>query len=298
MSKYYYIRLLPCLLALVLLIPVAGCDEADPGWVQWGTDEAVKLIDEDGDAFGVKNIDNKLRTSSMPYTYDIAEGNVPNHYPVRRFGHNEDVGLPWETVYELSDLYTYLTAAEQWKIRSSSLSDNATSTGARTLYLEGVDGAYNRVSETISMNGTAYVTTANSYLRMFESWVVDVGAIGANAGNIEYWNNAEAHQLDEMPLGEGQLHTAIFTVPNATTVFYLTDMHMAESTNKGMIFGLWMRKFDESWRLVRIYELVNGIVTIDNNFPLNLEARTDIELRVMGNAAGGTCTGGFNGWYE
>ena len=279
------------ILALLLLVPIAGCDEVNPGW------NNVYLVDENGDAFGVKNIDNKLRTSSMPYTYDIAEGNVPNHYPVRRFGHNEDVGLPWETVYELSDLYTYLTAAEQWKIRSSSLSDNATSTGARTLYLEGVDGAYNRVSETISMNGTAYVTTANSYLRMFESFVVDVGAIGANAGNIEYWNNAEAHQLDEMPLGEGQLHTAIFTVP-ADTKFYATDYHFAESTNKGMVFGLWIRNFGESWRLVRQYELVSGIVTIDNHFPLPLEAKTDVELRVMGNAAGGTCTGGFNGWYE
>mgnify|MGYP007044033092 CR=1 FL=1 len=40
---------------------------------------AVNLFDESGVPYGVKHIANKPRVSSMPYTYDIAEENVPNH---------------------------------------------------------------------------------------------------------------------------------------------------------------------------------------------------------------------------
>lgn len=39
------------------------------------------IADENGLAYGVKQIDGKPRVSSMPYLYDIAEGNVTGHVP-------------------------------------------------------------------------------------------------------------------------------------------------------------------------------------------------------------------------
>ncbi len=47
---------------------------------------SVKLKDENGVPYGVRHIDNKPRISSMPYLYDIAEGNVPNHEPWSKLG--------------------------------------------------------------------------------------------------------------------------------------------------------------------------------------------------------------------
>ena len=41
-----------------------------------GSVAAVQLIDETGTAYGVTHIQNKIRTSSMPYLYDIAESNL------------------------------------------------------------------------------------------------------------------------------------------------------------------------------------------------------------------------------
>ena len=49
---------------------------------------AVKFIDENGVPYGVKHIDNKPRFSSMPYLYDVAEGNVSNHKAFRVLGIN------------------------------------------------------------------------------------------------------------------------------------------------------------------------------------------------------------------
>ena len=69
----------------------------------------VRLLDENKVAYGWKHIGNKPRVSSMPYYADIAEGNVPDHTAIRRFGHNPDVGVALETVYHASDLKTYLT---------------------------------------------------------------------------------------------------------------------------------------------------------------------------------------------
>ena len=274
-----------------MLIPLAACDEANPGW------NNTYIVDDEGTPQGVVFVDGKPRVVSTEYTYQIAEGAIPDHYAVRRFGKNDDVGGAWETIYTLSDLYTYLAAAEQWKIRSSSASDNATGTGAQTLFIQGLDGNYNRISETINLAGTAYVTTAKSYLRLFQSYVVDVGAIGANAGDIEFWNNAEAHQLDEIILGEGQLHTAIFTVP-ADNTFYTTDYTFGESTNKGMVFSLWIREFGESWRLVREFPAFQANYQFKVYFPFNLPAKCDVEMRVQGVTVAGTAYGGFDGWYE
>jgi hypothetical protein len=48
--------------------------------------KASGLVDELGNAYGVKHINNKPRISSMPYLYDITEGNVPNHYPFTKIG--------------------------------------------------------------------------------------------------------------------------------------------------------------------------------------------------------------------
>lgn len=284
------------LIILMLAVTVmGGCAVSDPAYASLVN--GVQLQDENGDSYGIVQVDGKPRVVCTPYTYQIAEGAIADHSAVRRFGMNDDVGAAWETVYTLSDLYTYLTAAEQLKIKSSSLSDNITGTGARTLFIQGLDGNYNRISETINLAGTSYVTTTKSYLRCYMAYVVTSGAIGSNAGNIEIWNNAEAHQLDELPLGDGQLHTAGFTVPAGTT-FYATDYFFGEATNNGMIFSLWIREYGKSWRLVREYSCIQNNHEIINAFPFPLPEKTDVELRVRGLATGGTAVGGFNGWYE
>lgn len=48
--------------------------------------QATKLLDENGVPYGVKQINGKMRVSSMPYLYDISEGNVPDHTPWTKIG--------------------------------------------------------------------------------------------------------------------------------------------------------------------------------------------------------------------
>ncbi|MBA7668062.1 hypothetical protein ES703_76166 [subsurface metagenome] len=54
---------------------------------------------------------------SLPrYEIDIAKGIVEGRTPVRRFGHNDACGATEETIWCLSNLYTYLTSAEQYSV--------------------------------------------------------------------------------------------------------------------------------------------------------------------------------------
>ena len=48
---------------------------------------SMYLRDESGVAYGVKHVNNKIRTSSMDYLYDIAESNVANHAPWTKIGY-------------------------------------------------------------------------------------------------------------------------------------------------------------------------------------------------------------------
>ena len=68
---------------------------------------STKLIDDGGTPFGIKHIGNKPRVSSMSYLYDIAEGNVPGHYSLNKFGHNDDVPATLEAIWGGSAVYTW-----------------------------------------------------------------------------------------------------------------------------------------------------------------------------------------------
>lgn len=61
----------------------------------------IEFVDEAGLAYGVKHIQNKPRVSAMPYTYDIAEGNVTDHRNWSKIGFHAAISttelemMPW-----------------------------------------------------------------------------------------------------------------------------------------------------------------------------------------------------------
>ncbi len=73
--------------------------------------EATRLIDQDGQPYGVKHIDNKIRVSSVPYDFDIVKGNIPNHKHINKFGHNIAVGAALEPIWDASAAYTWSTTS-------------------------------------------------------------------------------------------------------------------------------------------------------------------------------------------
>jgi hypothetical protein len=92
---------------------------------------SIKLKDENGVAYGVKHINNKPRVSSMPYLYDIAEGNVADHVRFTKIGYAPSMAANVNTdVWSYSGtqaVYLFPTAAQQMEVTSSNAADTGTS---------------------------------------------------------------------------------------------------------------------------------------------------------------------------
>jgi hypothetical protein len=114
----------------------------------------------------------------------ISRGQIQGHSTVIVFGYNPDVDTSEETVWPDGGLIPHPTVASVLKISSSSADDASAGTGARTVFIEGVNGNFAVVSETVILNGQTAVNTTNSYLYVNSFYVATVGSGGANAGNI------------------------------------------------------------------------------------------------------------------
>ena len=148
---------------------------------------ATRFVDESGVAYGVKHIENKPRVSSMPYLYDVAEGNVAGHTPWSKIGYNGDVGTTEEDLWTVGGSYVFPAAAIQMQVVSSSANDDGAplGTGVQTVRIYYLDAAYVSKTTTVTLNGVAAVnTTATDIFRVQGFRVATAGSGGKAAGNI------------------------------------------------------------------------------------------------------------------
>jgi len=76
------------------------------------------LVDESGTPYGVKHIGNKPRVSSMPYLYDIAEGNVSGHAAFSKIGYNPLGSTTEQDIWSAGGTYVFPTAAAAMEVVS------------------------------------------------------------------------------------------------------------------------------------------------------------------------------------
>ena len=259
---------------------------------------AVRLVDETGAIYGPKQVDGKLRTSTKPYLYDIAEGLIAGHTAVRRFGFNPDVAVAWETVCGTSALANYLTAAERLQIASDDADDDGPAgNGARTVTVSGLDANYDPLSETVTMNGVANVLTDASFLRVLCLSVVTAGTTGSNEGTITASNNAGAVILQQIEPNENECLCAAYTVPDGY-ILYIVQGLVTEGSTKGSQVAFWKRPFGGLWSIARTNVLLDSGLVTPMSLPMPVPAKTDIELRAKAVIAGAAVSAGFEGWLE
>jgi hypothetical protein len=162
-----------------------------------------------------------------PFELQVARGQIQGHSVVRVFGYNPDIDTSEEAVWPDGGTIPHPTAASVLKISSSSTDDDAGGTGALTVFIAGVDGNFNIVSETVTLDGQTAVNTVNEYLYVNEFYVLTVGTGGANAGNINAGTGTvtagvPAVLYDTIAAGFNQRTTAHYCVP-AGYVGYMTE---------------------------------------------------------------------------
>ena len=246
-----------------------------------------------------KKIEGKPRVSAIPYAYDIAELNVPDHFPFNKFGHNDAVAATLETIWSAGGLYPYMTVADQLEILSSNDEDGGagTDTGALTMDIFGVDSSYNEISETITLNGSTVVTSVKSYLRIYRAIVRTAGSTGWNIGTITIRDqDTDITRATVEPL-KNQTLMAVFTIPSGYTGF-ITTWYGGTILAKDTELELYVRPFGEVLQVKRNMHIFRNSFRDEIDFPERVTEKSDIEIRGLASGGGGDISAGFFLWYE
>ena len=179
----------------------------------------------------VKQVERGRFISTDPML-DIPAGISGFESSVNKFGKAPDVDTGTATdVWDgadgaiSTDVWVPPTIARVHDIVSTlAIDTNSAGIGARTVEIQGLDTNWDLQTETVNMNGTTNVATANSYRRIFRMKVVTAGTLGINAGKITATAQTDATVTAVIQVGNNQTLMAIYTVPNGKTA-YITSYY-------------------------------------------------------------------------
>lgn len=263
----------------------------------------VKLVDQNGTAYGVKHINNKPRISSMPYLFDIAEGNVANHMALLRFGDMHSCGTVHSDICGVDSITMHwLTAAERLKVSSSSTNDTSAGTGARTVRLDGLDINGAAMNETVTLNGTTAVTTTASFYRVQTARVMTAGSSGHNEGDIVIKNNAANATICGVYHDHNQSSGPWYTVP-AGCMLYLIHGFFHNDGGKPAHLDFEMRVptavgGSGLWETAMHIPTFSSPIDVNFQAPLVIPYGTDLKCRALTTQGTFSVAAGWEGWIE
>ena len=226
--------------------------------------------------------------SSEPFELQVAQGQIAYHEHIYKFGQNSVVGDSVETIWQQGGLYSYPPSATTMTVSSSNTNDTSAGTGARTVQILGLDGDYNEISETITLNGQTAVTTTNSFLRVNRAIILTAGSGGANAGTIYVGTGTVTTGVPANVYttingdGTNQSLQAFWTVPaNYNAYIYQTNVSTGNSSNTPAVLKtlLVARPHGGVFNTKEVIVLTDGNHLQNYSFPITLTEKTDIEFR-------------------
>lgn len=276
------------------------------------TDRQVRFIDENERPYGIKQIDGKPRVSSMPYLYDIAEGNVAGHESWTKIGYNGQVDVGTEDMIGQGGVYTFPVSQGAMDIVSDSAEDDLSKppagTGIHTVTLYYLDNTFTEKSVDINLNGTAPVTTSVSDIYRVQNMRAKVcGTGGKAAGNITLSETGgTTYKYGYIALGQTRMRQCIYTVPKNKSL-YITGISFAVggATKEKCAVFTTLAKYDNKALAIRTFFLPYTEVIIEDGayhreleIPTKLPAGVDLKVQVRGLVADCVCTCSLRGWME
>ncbi|MEK9895019.1 MAG: hypothetical protein VW518_01150 [Burkholderiaceae bacterium] len=227
-----------------------------------------------------------------PFYLQVARGQVEHHKYIFKFGFNLDIDATEETIWDAGGIYSYPSAATVMKVSSSSANDTSAGTGARTVVVSGLDGDYNEIEETVSLNGQTAVNTSNSFLRVNRAYVDTAGSGATAEGDIYVGTGTvtagvPATIYAKIVLGQNQTLMAVWTVPAGYTAFILKgDVGTGTANvNQYVTARLVQRPFGSVFRTAAKVTLQNSNLPFNWEVPVPFTEKTDIEARAVSSGA-------------
>lgn len=165
---------------------------------------------------------------SEPFELEVSRGQVPGHSIVNVYGFQTSVTTANIPIWEVAGAYTYPAAATTMNLVST-VNTGADKTGT-TVLIQGLDSAYEPISETLTLNGTTVVVTTKSYLRIQSMSIASVTSRTMPTGTITLKDLTNTTTYAQMNPSIGRSQMSIYTVPAGYT-FYLSRVDAYTSAN-------------------------------------------------------------------
>lgn len=235
-----------------------------------------------------------------PFQLQVARGQIAWHRSVVVFGFNGDVDSNPETIWPGGGILAFPSAALQMTVSSSSANDTSSGTGARTIYISGLDANYNEVSETITLNGQTAVTTVNSYIHINEAYVATTGSGNSAAGSIYIGTGVvtagvPATVYDIIAFDYNRRVTGSYTIPAGYTGYVSEGLFSAgQSGGSNAVTGRLMTRGTNNIRLTAaVVTLNNGTADYVFEYPIGVPEKTTIEAQAFGSSENNSCSSMF-----
>lgn len=149
-----------------------------------------------------------------PFDLQVSRNQIYGHSTLSLFGYQSAVGNTKIPVWENATAYTYITSASTLTLVSTSASDNTSA----SVFISGLDSSFNIITETLFLNGTTGVTTANTYFRVNSMTLVSAGSSQTtNVGTITLKQSSNI--IAQINIGIGKTQMSIYTVPAGYSFF-------------------------------------------------------------------------------
>jgi len=226
-----------------------------------------------------------------PFNLRVARFDQTNGFGGIISGHNEDISTTQE-VLNPSGTLTYPSSADVVSVVSDSALDTSAGTGARAVFITGLDADWDWQSDEILLNGTTPVVTENKYIRLLKIWCTDVGTGGENVGQIIASIDGNAQEC--MIAGGGESHCAALSVPVGLRC-YVSSMSISGGRADDVAMDLYTREFGQAWRVRAMDQVRETGKTSKFEYFFRIPEKSDIQLRVRKITSGTAhCTGFFN----
>ena len=235
-----------------------------------------------------------------PFEFQVGRGQITGHSVVHVFGYNPDVDTNEETVWPIDGILGHPASPTVMKISSSSTDDAAAGTGARTVFIEGVNGTGGLVTEIVTLDGQTEVNTVNSYDAIERMVVLTVGSGGKNAGIIYAGTGTVTAGVPAVPysaMGAGENLSLVghWTCPTGYTG-YLVYGKLTVGPTSGNQFVLGRLKLRQNSGIILTAAkttISEGEVSYPFTYPIKINAGECVTATAQGSGSNNTVSSYF-----
>lgn len=213
-----------------------------------------------------------------PFELQVGRGQIAYHSVVHVFGYNPDIDAGVEeTVWTAGGILGHPESPTIMSVSSTSADDTASGTGARTVYILGINGTGGYTSETVTLNGQTAVNTVHAYDSIERMSVSTVGSGGKNAGNITVGTGVVTAGVPAVPYGQiatGENNSLMghWTCPKGH-VGYIVFGSISSGTESGSSYitgRLKLRGTDKIVRTAAIVTLSDSEADFNFDYPIQI----------------------------